>query len=78
MGRQTWIKPQAGHGAWRQFNFVAATSTDYAKEFTYDKTNGGASLLTYSADVSDSFGRVWWQQTSTQGSTPSRYSVYNA
>jgi YD repeat-containing protein len=77
LGRQTWVKPQSGHGSWRQFNYVAAVPTDYARKFIYDKANGGGGVLTYNADVYDSFGRVWWQQTAVPGSYPSRYAAYN-
>lgn len=78
MGRQTWVKPEAGHGAWKQINYVVAVPGDYAKKATYEKANGGGAVLTYDADVYDSFGRVWWQQTALPGSYPNRYSHYNA
>jgi hypothetical protein len=79
MARVTWIKPQAGHGAWTQFHRTVAAANENAKTFTYRKQNGGDALLTYKADVQDSFGRVWWEQTCIPGGTcPSRYTYRNA
>jgi hypothetical protein len=77
-GRQTWVKPEAGQGAWKQFSYTLATGADYARKFIYDKSNGGGAVLTYNADVYDSFGRIWWQQTSVPGNYPNRFSFYNA
>jgi hypothetical protein len=78
LGRQTWKKPEAGHGAWKQFNYTLATPTEQAKKFIYDKTNGTGNVLTYNAEVYDSFGQVWWEQTAFPGSYPSRYTFRNA
>lgn len=78
MGRQVWMKPEAGHGAWRHFNYTPATAADYAKKFIYDKTNGTGNVLTYNVDVYDSFGQLWWEQTAVPGSYPSRYTYRNA
>jgi hypothetical protein len=78
MGRQTWVKPETGQGAWKQFTYTPATVAEAARKYVYDKSNGGGAVLTYNADIYDSFGRLWWQQTSVQGSYPNRFTIYNA
>ncbi|MBV9958345.1 MAG: hypothetical protein JO360_07990, partial [Acidobacteria bacterium] len=79
LARLTWSKPAAAQGAWTQYYRTLADGSNYAKTFIYQKQNGGAALLTYQADVQDSFGRVWWKQTCRpDGSCPSRYLFRNA
>lgn len=84
-GRMTWMKPEAGHGAWTQHNYTMATGNSLAtgaKTLIYKVPNGGGSPLTYYAEVQDSFGRLSWEQksvpTSTGVSYPNRYKSYNA
>lgn len=82
MGRLIWVKPAAGHGAWTEHRYTVATGTGGAtgaKKFTHNYTNGGATLLTYYAEVQDSFGRIFWEQTWMPDNTyPNRYKQFNA
>jgi hypothetical protein len=79
MGRITWAKPQVGQGAWTQHLRTLADASNYAKTFVYKKGNGTGEVLTYKADVQDSFGRIWWEQTCRpDGTCPSRYTFRNA
>ena len=79
LGRITWLKPTAGHGAWTQYYRTLADSANTAKTFIYKKGNGTGVLLTYKADVQDSFGRIWWEQTCMpDGACPSRYTHRDA
>ena len=79
LGRITWTKPGAGQGAWTQYYRTLADGANNAKTFIYKKENGTGAVLTYKADVQDSFGRVWLEQTSMpDGTYPNRITLRNA
>jgi hypothetical protein len=79
LGRLTWEKPAAGHGAWKQITYTSANDTEGAKKFTFRLQNGGGAMLTYEAEVYDGFGRISWEQARMpDGTWPVRSNQYNA
>lgn len=84
MGRATFVKPAAGHGAWVQNRYVNATGdgASGARHEVIQRRNGSTSdtaVLGYTAVVSDGFGRPWREhRRMPDGSDAFRTFTYDA
>ena len=79
LGRITWTKPQAGHGAWTQYDYrlAANLASGRAQVAVYQRPNGSTTgVLARNSVEYDGLGRVyrenqlladnWWNTTDTR------------
>lgn len=80
-GRETLIKPPAGHGAQTQYRYFIATGAQWGGEriVLNHLPNAGGNVLTEFITTLDSFGQPWAeQQYMPDGTYSSRFKNYNA
>ncbi len=81
LDRRTWARPQSGHGAWIQFGYVNATSTNPARVNIFQWPNGttGGTALAERQLRFDGFGRLTQERRrKPNGAWATKETGYNA
>lgn len=81
MGRLTWAKPEAGHGAWSEYQYAKAAGTARANVLVLQRANGSKSgaILAQNQFIFDFMGRLATeQQVDAAGAWRSQTTTWNS